>query len=194
MDGNALIYGVGDAPKLPFVLTELLLRALTVFDLRSRPIPSDDVSLFISQRADTDEKPAILPVLAEQSCFQLVGGTAGYQTLMLAQHPVSFVQMNKFRHKVSLRMVGGKTMIVACDLIRIEPIPFRVQDKNMLRHGIDKLSQLLFTLSELVFPILLLNGYSRQMSDLPDEVLMLRGRATRFARVYREGAQYCFIG
>src|SRR2546428_635701 len=85
VDSNALIYGVGDAPQFPFVLTKLLLRALTVFDLRPCPIPPDDVSLFIPRRADTDEKPAILPVLTEQSRFQLVRGAAGYQTLTFTQ-------------------------------------------------------------------------------------------------------------
>ncbi len=68
-------------------------------------------------------------------------------------------------------------MIFACDLIRIETTPIRPQDENMLRDGIDELSQLFFTLPQLFFPILLLNGHSRQMRDLSDEVLMLRGRA-----------------
>src|SRR2546423_3103656 len=83
VNSNALIYGVGDAPKLSFVLTELLLRSLPVFDLRPCPIPPDDASLIIPRRADTDEKPAILPVLAEQPRFQLVGGAARYQALPL---------------------------------------------------------------------------------------------------------------
>src|SRR6266850_3201396 len=83
VDSNALIYGVGDAPQLPFVLTELLLRALTVFDLCPCPIPPDDASLFIPRRADTDEKPAILAVLTEQSRFHLVWGAERYQALPL---------------------------------------------------------------------------------------------------------------
>ena len=73
-----LRYGIGDAPQLPFVLTEFLFRALTVFNLGPCSIPPDNVSPFIPRWADTDKKPAILPVLTEQSCFQLVWGTARY--------------------------------------------------------------------------------------------------------------------
>src|SRR6266850_5318722 len=102
--------------------------------------------------------------------------------------------MDEHRQMVFLRIFGRKTVIFARDLIRIETSPIRPQDEDMLRDGIDELSQLFFALPELFFRILLLNGHSRQMSDLSDEVLMLRGRATRFARVDREGAQYCFIG
>ena len=102
--------------------------------------------------------------------------------------------MDEHRQMVFLRIFGGKTVIFACDLIRIETTPIRPQDEDMLRDGIDELPQLFFTLPELFFRILLLNGHSRQMSDLSDEVLMLRGGATRFARVYCEGAQYFFIG
>ena len=64
----------------------------------------------------------------------------------------------------------------------------------MLRDDIDELLQLSFTLPELFFRTLLLNGHSRQMSDLSDEVLMLRGRAARFPRIDREGAEYSFVG
>ncbi len=85
-------------------------------------------------------------------------------------------------------------MIFACDLICIETAPLRPQDEDMLRDGIDELLQLYFALPELFFRILVLNGHSRQMRDLSDEVLMVCTRATRFARVDREGAQYFFIG
>src|SRR6266850_3152438 len=102
--------------------------------------------------------------------------------------------MDEHRQMVFLRIFGGKTVIFACDLIRIETTPIRPQDEDMLRNGIDELSQLSIAFPELFFRILLLNGHSCQMSELSDEVLMLRGRATRFARVYREGAQYFFIG
>ena len=113
---------------------------------------------------------------------------------MFTQHHVPIVRMNEHCQMVFLRILGGKTVIFACDLIRIETSPIRPQDEDMLRDGIDELLQLSFALPELFFPILLLNGHSRQMSNLSDEVLMLRGRATRFARVYREGAQHFFIG
>ena len=68
-------------------------------------------------------------------------------------------------------------MILACDLIRIETTSIRPQDEDMLRDGIDELLQFLFALPELFFRILLLNGHSREVSDLSDEVLMLCGRA-----------------
>src|SRR3954467_10751907 len=104
VDGNALIDGVGDAPQFPFVLTERLLRAFTVFDLRPRSIPPDDMSLFISRWADTDEKPPILLVLTEQSCFQLVGGADRYQTLTLTQYHFLILWMNEHRQMVFLRV------------------------------------------------------------------------------------------
>ena len=79
-------------------------------------------------------------------------------------------------------------MIFASDLIRVQTGPIRPQDEYVLRDRIDQLSQVLFALPELFFRILLLNGYSRQMGDLSDEVLVLHGRATRLAGVNREGA------
>src|SRR6185295_280327 len=95
VDGNALIDGVGDKPQLPFVLTEFLLCAFTVFDLCSGPIPSDDAAFFIPRWADTDEKPAIQTVLTEQSCFQFIGGAVRYQTLPFTQHHLPIVRMNE---------------------------------------------------------------------------------------------------
>src|ERR1041384_2728598 len=186
VDGNTLIDGVSDAPQFPFVLTELLLRPFTVFDLRPRPIPPDDMSLFIPRWADTDEEPAILPFLTEQSCFQLVRGADRYQTLTLTQYHFPIVRMNEHRQMVFLRIFRRKAMIFASDLIRVQTCPIRPQDEDMLRDGIDQLSQVLFALPELFFRILLLNGHSCQMSDLSDEVLMLHGRATRLAGVNRE--------
>src|SRR5215831_13660516 len=101
--------------------------------------------------------------------------------------------MNEHGQMIFLRIVGGKTVILACDLIGVETTSIRPQDEDMLRDGIDELSQLSFALPELFLRILLLNGHGREMSDLPDEVLMLLGRVTRLTRVNREGAQYCFI-
>src|SRR5262245_661562 len=186
VDRNALIYGIGDPPQLPFVLTELFLRAFTVFDFRPCSIPTDDAPLFIPRRADTDEKPAILPVLAEQSRFQFVRGAAGYQTLTFTQYHIPIVRMNELCQVVFLRIGGGKAVIFACDLIGVETTSVRPQDEDMLRDGIDELAQLFFALPELFFRMLVLNGHRCQMRNLADEVLMLRGRATRLARVNRE--------
>ena len=108
------------------------------------------------------------------------GWTAiGYQTLTFNSAHFPIVRMNEHRQMVFLRIVGRKTVIFACDLIRIETTPIRPQDEDMLRNGIDELSQLSFALPELFFRTLLLDGHSRQMSDLPDEVLMLQGRAVQ---------------
>jgi hypothetical protein len=40
---------------------------------------------------------------------------------------------------VLLRICEGKTVVFACDLIRIETTPIRPQDEDMLRDGIDEL-------------------------------------------------------
>jgi hypothetical protein len=43
--------------------------SLEVFDIGIRPVPQDDVALFIAQRLDPDDEPTILAVVAPMPYF-----------------------------------------------------------------------------------------------------------------------------
>jgi hypothetical protein len=58
--------------------------------------------------------------------------------------------MNEHRGMMFLRVIAGKTVIFARDLIRIATTPVRSKDENVMRNGIDDLPQLTFTLAQLL--------------------------------------------
>src|SRR5688572_20773594 len=82
----------------------------------------------------------------------------------------------------------AQTAIFAHGSIHIENLSIGSVHGNALIDGVGDAPQLPFVLTELLLPMLMLNSYSRQVRNLPDEVLVLRSRATGLARVDREGA------
>ena len=67
----------------------------------------------------------------------------------------------------------AQTAILAHCSIHIQNLSIGSVDSNALIYGVGDAPQLFFALPELFFRILFLNGHSRQMRDLSDEVLML---------------------
>ena len=101
------------------------------------PIPPNDAPLLIAQRIAANEKPAILPILAAQPHFHLVGQAPGNQPLAFSQGAFHVVGMNEHRQMVRRGILGAQAVIFARHLIGIDPAAIRIQDKDMLRDNID---------------------------------------------------------
>src|SRR6266446_6337364 len=54
-----------------FTAPQFLLRSLAVVDIGVGPVPSDDLSRFIAQRAGTEQKPSILSIEAAHADFHI---------------------------------------------------------------------------------------------------------------------------
>ena len=91
------------------------------------------------------------PSLTAQAHFHLVGQAAGNQPPAFSQGALDVVRMNERRQMVRRGILGAQAVILAGDPIGIDPGAVRIQDKDMLRHDIDQLLQLFFTLPELFF-------------------------------------------
>src|SRR5215467_14506153 len=103
--------------------------------------------------------------------------------------------MNKSRTKVTCHeVIHAQSTIFDQESICMQHVSIRSEDCDVLIDGVGKAPQFLFALLEPFFRIPLLNGNSRQISDLSEEILMLRRRTPRLVRVYRETTQDCFIG
>src|SRR4030095_8384571 len=68
-------YETGNAfngqPKPVFARAHGLLRALTIVNLHRDSVPLEDISLFISKRYGTSQKPAVFPIRRAPPCLVL---------------------------------------------------------------------------------------------------------------------------
>src|SRR5258708_9566038 len=77
-------------------LLQFILVSLAILDVGTCDIPPNDLSMVVSERVVTNQKPAIRSVAATQALLhlQLVGGAAGQRTLKMCLDPVNVVRMN----------------------------------------------------------------------------------------------------
>src|SRR6185369_7065078 len=66
LDDDAVGYRVGNPAEFAFVLPQLLFCPLEGFNISIRSVPSDDVAELVTQRFNTEQEPAIFPVVPTQ--------------------------------------------------------------------------------------------------------------------------------
>ena len=71
LDDNGVGYRIGNPAEFAFVLPQLLFCPLEVLNISIRSVPSDDVAELVTQRFNTEQEPAIFPVVPPQAVFDL---------------------------------------------------------------------------------------------------------------------------
>src|SRR5258705_1114248 len=98
--------------KRNVLLLQFLLVSLALLDVGTCDVPPNDLSLVVSERVVTNQKPPIRSVAATQALLHLhVSGAAYQRTVKMCLDPVNVVRMN-FRLMVSLTpLVEADTVI-----------------------------------------------------------------------------------
>src|SRR6266850_606902 len=71
LDDDGVGYRIRNSADFAFVLPQLLFCPLEVLNISIRSVPSDDVAELVTQRFNTEQEPAILPVVPPQAVFEL---------------------------------------------------------------------------------------------------------------------------
>src|SRR5438093_873353 len=82
-------------PKPVFARADGLLGALTIINLHHDSVPLEDISLFISKRYGTSQKPTIFPIRRAPPCLILERRADNQHRAPLVQMPINVVEMNR---------------------------------------------------------------------------------------------------
>src|SRR6266850_957357 len=92
-------YETGNAfnrqPKPVFARADGLLGALTIVNLHRDSVPLEDISLFISKRYGTSQKPAVFPIRRAPACLILERRAGSQRRSPLVQMPINVVGVNR---------------------------------------------------------------------------------------------------
>src|ERR1700686_3106715 len=77
--------------KRDVLLLQFILVSLAILDVGTCDVPPNDLSLVVSERAVTNQKPTIRSVAATQALLQLVSGAAYQRTVKMCLDPVNVV-------------------------------------------------------------------------------------------------------
>src|ERR1700716_3026987 len=81
--------------KRNVLLLQFILVSLAILDVGTSDVPPNDLSLVVSERVVTNQKPAIRSVAATQALLHLhVSGAAYQRTVKMCLDPVNVVGMN----------------------------------------------------------------------------------------------------
>src|SRR5258708_33758160 len=107
--------------KRNVLLLQFIFVSLAILDVSTCDVPPNDLSLVVSERVVTNQKPAIRSVAATQALLHLhVSGAAHQRTIKMCLDPVHVVRMN-FSFMVYL------TPLVEADAVIGEGHSFRIQ-------------------------------------------------------------------
>src|SRR6266481_8689587 len=94
---NQLRYEVQYLTELDFLLLDLFLGALAIFDIGEDTIPLKDVSIFVSERHAALQMPAVLPIRAAETHFVLKNLACAN-----AREPLAFVPLKIIRESCGM--------------------------------------------------------------------------------------------
>src|ERR1700752_912332 len=89
--GNAL----NGQPKPVFARAHGLFGALTIVNLHRDSVPLEDISLLISKRYGTSQKPAVFPIRRAPACLIFERRSGGQRRAPLLQVPINVVGVNQ---------------------------------------------------------------------------------------------------
>src|SRR5882672_1888458 len=107
--------------KRNVLLLQFILVSLAILDVSTCDVPPDDLSLVVSERVVTNQKPAIRSVAATQALLHLhVSGAAYQRAFKMCLDPVNVVRMN-------LSFMAYLTPLVEADAVIGERHSVRIQ-------------------------------------------------------------------
>src|SRR5882672_8521294 len=154
--------------KRDVLLLQFLLVSLAIFDVGTCDVPPNDLSLVVSERVVTNQKPAIRSVAATQALLhlQLVGGAAGQRTLKMCLDPVNVVRMN-FIFMASLTpLIEADAVISERHSIRVQPLELRPQYADELWREVQHLTEFCFLFPDLFLGRLMLGNVGHGPDEL----------------------------
>src|SRR6266850_2729507 len=132
------------------LLLQFILVSLAILDVGTCDVPPNDLSLVVSERVVTNQKPAIRSVAATQALLHLhVSGAAYQRTVKMCLDPVNVVRMN-FRLMVSLTpLVEADAVIGERHSIRIQLLELGPQYADELWREVEHLTEFCFLFPDL---------------------------------------------
>ena len=122
---------------------------LTILNVRSCRVPTNDFAVFTEQGVVLDQKPSVTTVFAARPLFIFKRCGSEESFLPRFSKSLNVLRMENALSKVVRQdFVEGKPRILKCDPIRIYGFPVWVQNDDRLRNKIDDLLQILFFLTE----------------------------------------------
>src|SRR6266853_1593536 len=108
--------------KRNVLLLQFILVSLAILDVGTCDVPPNDLSLAVSERVLTNQKPALRSIAATQAHLRLVSGAAYHRTVDICLDPVDVVRMH-FRSIASLTpLVEADAVISERHSVRIQPL------------------------------------------------------------------------
>src|SRR6185436_5248332 len=117
LNDNGLGYGVGNPPKFPFLLPQLLFHLPEVVNIRIGSIPSDNLAGLALQGFDSDEEPAVGSIVAAETRFHFASFSRSYQRPPLVLPLRQIFGMNYDFTPHALYFFGRETRVVAPSLV-----------------------------------------------------------------------------
>src|SRR5260221_2139743 len=132
--------------KRDVFLLQFLLVSLAILDVGACDVPSNDLSLIVSERVVTKQEPAIRSVGATHALLhhQLVSGAADQPTVKVCLDPVDIVGMK-------IKFMASLTPLVEADAVIGERHPIRIQLLELGPQYADELWREVQHLPELCF-------------------------------------------
>src|SRR5262249_39913960 len=129
-----------------------LFRTLAFIDVRSGPIPTENPSSVVPQRAVTDQEPAVLSIFAPHAPL-------GFKWQPTAQR---LAALNLQRGQIFWMIDASESVrghhIIQCEPgviekcpISMQDVPVRAEDADRDSYGIGDVAQLRFVLTQLLF-------------------------------------------
>src|SRR5882762_11855049 len=129
------------------LLLQFFLVSLAILDVGTCDVPPNDLSLVVSERVVTNQKPAIRSVAATQAFLQLESAAAYQRTVKMCLDPLNVVRMN-FSDMANLTpLVEAYAVIVERHSIRIQPLELRPQYADELWREVQHLAEFLLALA-----------------------------------------------
>src|SRR5882762_2481801 len=133
--------------KRNVLLLQFLLVSFAILDVGTCDVPPNDLSLVVSERVVTNQKPAIRSVAATQAFLQLESAAAYQRTVKMCLDPLNVVRMN-FSDMANLTpLVEAYAVIVERHSIRIQPLELRPQYADELWREVQDLAEFLLALA-----------------------------------------------
>src|SRR6266850_600727 len=154
--------------KRNVLLLQFILVSLAILDVGTCDVPPNDLSLVVSERVVTNQKPTIRSIAATQALLhlQLVGGAAGQRTLKMCLDPVNVVRMN-FIFMVSLTpLVEADAVIGERHSIRVQPLELGPQYADELWREVQHLPKFCFLFPDLFLASLTLSNIGHRPDKL----------------------------
>src|SRR6266478_5492677 len=150
------------------LLLQFILVSLAILDVGTCDVPPNDLSLVVSERVVTNQKPTIRSIAATQALLhlQLVSGAARQRTVKMCLDPVNVVRMNFIFMASQTPLVEADAVISERHSIRVQPLELRPQYADELWSEVQHLPEFCFVFPDLFLGRLMLGNVGHGPNEL----------------------------